>query len=210
MKQLTGQRFGRLLVVREHLAEGRRRWMCLCDCGTYRSILQQCLTRDKYPTRSCGCKKADWLSTLPATIVHGHCSMGISPTYRSWTAMMTRCYYEKHPAYYRYGGRGITVCPAWHDFTFFLIDMGKRPDGLCLDREDNDKGYDLGNCRWVTSKQQARNRRNNHILTHNGMALCLSEWVEITGLKYTTIKERIKRGWTDKEALTIPVGGRRL
>jgi hypothetical protein len=84
--------------------------------------------------------------------------------------------------------------------------MGECPsDSHTIDRIDNNKGYSPENCRWATMKEQTRNTRRNRILEFDGKSLCLQEWAEITGLKRTTIAERINRGWTVEEALTTPI-----
>jgi hypothetical protein len=90
-----------------------------------------------------------------------------SPTYLSWRSMKSRCLNENDPYYYRYGGRGITVCERWLAFEAFLHDMGERPESKVLERIDNDKGYYLENCRWATAKEQARNRSNNRLVELN-------------------------------------------
>lgn len=79
-------------------------------------------------------------------------------TYSTWHGMHNRCKNPKHPAYHRYGGRGIYVCERWSDFLNFMADMGERPVGRWLDRIDNDGIYEKNNCRWVTPKESAANR----------------------------------------------------
>jgi hypothetical protein len=91
---------------------------------------------------------------------HGHRSGGYrSRTYAAWRGMKDRCLNPKDKGFPRYGGRGITVSRAWRDsFTTFLADMGECPDGLSIERIDNDRGYEKGNCKWATPKEQANNR----------------------------------------------------
>lgn len=91
---------------------------------------------------------------------HGHAkNEGTSRTYITWMSMHSRCGYTKNVAYARYGGRGISVDPAWADFRVFLTDMGERPEGRSLDRIDNAGHYTKINCRWATPLEQTRNRR---------------------------------------------------
>lgn len=93
---------------------------------------------------------------------HGHSVNGPdgkpTRTYHTWRAMRKRCLYPSHHRYPRYGGRGITICPEWDDFSKFLADMGERPEGRTLDRIDTDGNYELSNCRWATPKEQRANR----------------------------------------------------
>jgi hypothetical protein len=213
-EDLTGRRFGRWTVTgyagRMRMQYGNRRvcvslWQCRCDCGAERTVRRDLLVRGD--SVSCGCYMR--AVTSLANTTHGHCG-GVyhdseaSPTYHSWSAMKERCNRTRHPAFQRYGGRGITVCDRWmYSFENFLADMGERPEGLSIDRIDNSKGYEPGNCHWATTKEQGRNRADNHTLTHNGLTLCLSEWAEVTGIGKTAIRERLRRGWSVSDTLMI-------
>ena len=113
------------------------------------------------------------------TKTHGHAGhYNVSGTYHTWIGMKTRCSNKNHIAYKNYGGRGIKVCDRWkNDFTAFLQDMGERPEGLTLDRENNDGNYEPGNCKWANSKQQGRNTRR----------------AKLTPLKVQVIKKLLKK-----------------
>ncbi len=138
---------------------------------------------------------------------HGHASIrrGVSPTYRSWSSMISRCLNQSDPSFDDYGGRGIRVYDQWLDFQVFLECVGNRPSPKhTLDRfPDTNGNYEPGNVRWATPLEQQRNRRNNTVLTFQDESLCISAWAERTGIKATTIYKRIfVRGWTIENALT--------
>lgn len=117
---------------------------------------------------------------------------------------MYRCYNPKHEAYERYAGRGIAVCERWRDFRNFRVDMGVRPKGLTLERVDNDKGYEPGNCEWRTPKEQANNRRDNLYLSFQDKAQHVSAWAQETGISVRLITKRLSNGWSVERALTEP------
>lgn len=108
-----------------------------------------------------------------APVRHGH-TVGrkYSPTYHSWQAMLARCRYEQRDDKAKHCGRGITMTPRWLTFEVFLADMGERPDGMTLDRRDNDGDYTPDNCRWATPTTQARNRRNAKMTYERAYEAC--------------------------------------
>src|SRR3990167_7073362 len=146
---LSGMRFGRLVVVSE---AGRDRhmnrlWKCRCDCGGASTVPRGSLLRGN--TKSCGCLQPE--RAREANTNHGGTLWRHrSPEYIAWTNMVRRCTKPRNPKYQSYGGRGIAVCERWLEgFENFLADMGIRPSpNLTLERRDNDRGYEPGNCLW--------------------------------------------------------------
>ena len=143
--------------------------------------------------------------------IHGHTSPlngGRTPTYRSWQSMISRCTQPSTPAFAHYKKRGITVCERWRDFENFLADMGLRQEGLTLERIDNDRGYEPGNCRWATRREQANNRVTNVRFEYSGRSFTFAELVRETGADKERLRSRLLRGkggpWTVEAALTTP------
>ena len=121
--------------------------------------------------------------------------------------MHERCERKDHPNYKNYGGRGIHVCDEWETYINFKewsLSHGYE-DGLSIDRIDNNGSYCPENCRFVTVKQQANNRRTNRFLEMDGILHTISEWSDITGVRYSLIYNRVQRGWSLKDAITKPV-----
>lgn len=112
-----------------------------------------------------------------------------TPTYRSWESMRQRCYCKSSPSYYNYGERGIKVCERWDTYAYFLEDMGERPAGHSIDRLDNNKDYCKENCKWSTRKEQANNRRDNHLV--GGMTL--TQFAEQHNITPNTVYYHMKR-----------------
>jgi hypothetical protein len=128
--------------------------------------------------------------------------MSESVEYRTWLKMRERCENPNNKSFGNYGGRGIKVCSRWSDFSAFIQDMGKRPAGCSIDRIDNSKGYEPENCRWASSVQQARNVRSNVLLSIDGVTATIAEWCEKqNSVGYEGIRARLRRGWSDKEAV---------
>lgn len=124
-----------------------------------------------------------------------------------WRSMRNRCLNPKSRGYENYGGRGIKVCDRWlGSFDNFKNDMGERLSGMTLERINNDGDYEPSNCRWATRKEQQNNKRNNILMTLNGVTKNVMEWSEELGIGYTTLLlRRTRYGWTDAEILTTPV-----
>lgn len=127
------------------------------------------------------------------------------PGYHSWVNARTRCYNKNSIDYPRYGGRGITMCKEWNSLVAFMADMGPKPDGHTLDRIDTNGNYEPRNCRWADWKTQQRNRRNNKVITASGRTCCIAKHAEVSNIPRNTIESRIRRGWTENDAATVPV-----
>lgn len=154
IKDITNQRFGRLVVLEptEQRKQKKVVWKCLCDCGN--EVYVDSSSLSSHNTKSCGCLSKDIART--ANLQHGYKN---TPTYNSWTTMKSRCSNSKLIEFCRYGGCGVKVCERWNDFKNFLEDMGQRPEGKTLDRIDPYGDYEPKNCRWATPLEQRHNRR---------------------------------------------------
>lgn len=204
VKDMTGQRFGRLVVLKWAGTDGNRSalWATRCDCGREKVVSRELLRSGK--TRSCGCLAHESaVESGRKKRTHG---MTDTSTYYIYQGIIQRCHNPKAPAYGEYGGRGITVCQRWLDsFESFLADMGERPEGLTLDRIDNDKGYGPDNCRWATWVEQANNRRSGVFVEHEGRRLSTAQRARELGMRQDTLMNRLKSGWSIVAALTTRV-----
>lgn len=203
VKDLTGQKFGRLTVVScgENTNGGKSRWICDCDCGKRK---EKSVTRNDLVTgkvKSCGCLYKD--SNKGRNVTHGKTGKRL---YRIWLSMRQRCNYSAGKSFKNYGGKGISVCEEWESFqNFYDWAMANGySDNLTIDRKENDKGYSPDNCRWATMKEQQNNRTNNLRITINGEEKTLSEWSKVTGIPRATLEWRVKNKWAEDE-LFMPV-----
>ncbi|WP_155418730.1 hypothetical protein [Pseudomonas fluorescens] len=203
--ELSGKRFGRLVVIAETARTGNSsKWTCLCDCGVRIDVITPSLRNGN--TSSCGCIRREMLSKRNSDSAPHKVKK--NPLYKTWSSMRARCENPNDIEYANYGGRGIQVCDRWADFLSFIEDMGDRPAGMTLDRRDVNGNYEKDNCRWATGSEQCRNKRNNRIVEHLGETLCIAEWSDRTGINKTTLNDRLNAGWTTSEALTIRPGER--
>lgn len=118
--------------------------------------------------------------------------------------MKSRCNCSNSTSYRNYGGRGIKICERWNDFLCFYADMGDPPPGTSLDRIDNARDYDPGNCKWSTPKEQSNNRRGNFLVTYMDRTQTVTQWAEEYGLSGAVLKGRLKLDWPMEKALTKP------
>ena len=208
---LTSRRFGRWTVLslakKKH---GTSYWICRCDCGTEKTVSGGNLRNGK--TTSCGCFRKEFVSQRK--FIHGRSMhFGRDATYNIWIDMRRRCGNPQSRHFVLYGGRGISVCPRWVDgegslsgFECFLADMGERPsDKHSIDREDVNGNYEPGNCRWATTAEQARNKRNTRWVQFGGESMCITDAIQRSGIPVWTVYDRLRRGWDIDRALTQPV-----
>lgn len=189
----TGIKYGRLTALSVFPSDKpNKRWLCRCDCGTECIVIGSKLASGH--TKSCGCYKSEVNSAKSK--IHGTSN---TPTFNVWQHMHRRCNDQKNQAFKNYGGRGIKVCERWSKFENFFADMGEKPEGMSIDRIDNNKGYSPDNCRWATKEEQANNTRWNVFLeTPDGERLTLSQFCKKTGKNYEAVKsKRLRKGVID-------------
>lgn len=207
VKDLTGQRFGRLTVIEQHgFTEPNKHgiryalWFCKCDCGNTCEVSSSNLGKS---TKSCGCLAKEHLSEMSkGNITHG---MARTHLYRCYHQMLNRCYRTKNDHYHMYGGRGIAVCEEWRSgfeaFRDWAFENGYQ-EGLSLDRIDVNGDYKPSNCRWINAEDQCHNKRQSRMYEFNGKVQDIAQWAKEYGMEYGTLYSRLKRGMPIEDALS--------
>ena len=198
LKDLTGQKFGKLTVIEraEKDKRGNVQWLCECECGNKKVVRGYQLTSNK--TKSCGC-------------LVGH-NNGVHYKTRTrlfniWASMKQRCSDKNSNNYKNYGAKGIKVCDEWQNNFVAFSNWAKANgynDKLTIDRIDNKKGYEPSNCRWVDMKTQQRNKSNNHLVTINGETKCVAEWCSLYPISPSAVWKRTDKGMDIVTAITKP------
>lgn len=207
-KNLIGLRFGKLTVLKRCESRNRRSmWLCKCDCGNEVELSRNHLSTGN--TKSCGCLRKDAIrKAIAASTKHNGRHTRL---YSVWITMKQRCYNNNATDYENYGGRGIVVCETWRDsfeeFKMWAYENGydeNASKGICtLERKDVDGNYEPSNCKWTTMKEQSNNKRNNVFISFNGEIKTVSQLSQEYGVKYITLYNRIKRGWSIEKALNL-------
>jgi hypothetical protein len=200
-KDISGQKFGRLLVIKPigKTKYNKTIWLCKCDCGNEKCIPITYLTSGD--TKSCGCLNSELVSKRVQT--HNKTNTRL---YKIHVNMKDRCYNQSNLAFKDYGGRNISICEEWLNkengfinFYNWAMNNSYRKD-LTLDRINNDDNYKPDNCKWSTNLEQARNRRSNIKYKNK----CIKDWCKELNLNYGTVMSRINNlNWTIEESLEI-------
>ena len=206
LRNLIGQTFGNLTVMRHVPRYGVERrkgfnalWLCRCVCGREVRVPSDKLILGR--KKSCAIAGHIWRGPPREP--------GVTALYRSeynsWRSMMGRCFDQRQHNYANYGGRGIGVCERWLGFSNFLEDMGSKPTPWhTIERLDNDRGYEPGNCRWATRKEQSRNQRRSVYIELGGRRELLIDACGRYGLPLGLVYGRLKNGWSIETALSTP------
>ena len=188
---MIGKRFGKLVVIsecEERYKNQRKLWLCKCDCGNTTKVLTNSLNSET--TKSCGCYNKE------KDIKHG---MYQTRIYRIHRGIKGRCYNKNNTAFSDYGGRGIYVCDEWlGDNGFINFNIWANQNGyndyLTIDRIDNNGPYSPNNCRWVSRKDQANNRRSTYKINYGGYYFNQKEFSESFGIAIATLQNRLYKG----------------
>jgi hypothetical protein len=199
-KDIVGQKFNRLLVLKEVKRRGKnndvRYFLCRCDCGEEKEICLCSITHGF--SKSCGCYHKEW-TAVAKTKYWTVLRKSRSEEYTVWRNMQARCYNKKLECYPRYGGKGVYVCERWLNdkdgFVNFLTDMGKRPSNkYSIERKNGHLGYEPDNCVWATIQEQSRNRSTNNWIEYSGKRMVLLDWATYLGVTENAVRRRLKNG----------------
>lgn len=204
-KDLTGCKFTKLTVIklaRKEKKGNRYRyyWQCRCECGNLKEVRTDCLTQGM--VQSCGCLKKEQ-DKINLVKNHKH-KLSHTKLWDTYYSMKSRCYNQNDKRYNDYGGRGIKICNEWlqsfDNFVQWAVLNGFKKE-LQIDRIDNNLDYSPKNCRWVSAKENCRNRRSNILIEYNNKWITLVEFAEILNIPYKTAYNRYRKKCIKREDL---------
>jgi hypothetical protein len=208
LNNLIGQKFGRLLVLKEFGRDKNRNilWECSCECGNTKITTTACLNHGS--VISCGCKNAENRDNFK-NISSKH-NKSKTRIYDIWVGINQRIKNKNNKRYRQYGGRGIVVCEEWDSenengfINFYNWSMENGYDEkLTIDRRDVNGNYEPYNCRWSDRETQMNNTTKNNYIEINGEIKTVSQWAKEYNIPTSTLSLRIKSGWS-KDRLLIP------
>lgn len=181
---VSGKKFGMLTAIE---VSGRKNkkilWKCVCECGKESIVSKSNLATGQ--TKSCGC--------VGKNKKHGMCGTRV---YKIWKDMKKRCDNQNSKEYRYYGGKGVTYCDDWSEFSSFYewaLESGYS-DELTIERIDYNGNYEPSNCKWATLKEQANNTSQNVLIEIDGVTKTLQQWADISNVNRSTIKRRYEKG----------------
>lgn len=193
---LTGQQFGRLIVLRKSDKKVGRKtyWKCKCSCGNEKDVRSDCLISGD--VKSCGClKKEQDIKNLDIDLENHH-NLTNHPLFKQWNTMNYRCENNKCHSYGDYGGRGIKVCEEWKDVRTFIkwAEGNGYKKGLTIERIDVNKGYSPENCMFITMRYQSFNKRNTVYGSYKGKLISIAKFAFEHNLKRYNVYYHNKKG----------------
>ena len=215
-KDLTGQRFGRLEVLKlDHKQQKVNKngiktgnvyyWLCKCSCGNLKVIRGTHLTNGLI--QSCGCLQKETIAKVAKETRTTH-KQSDSRIYGIYKHIKHRCYLTTDKDYINYGKRGIIMCDEWKNNFQAFYDWAMSngyTDELTIDRIDVNGNYEPSNCRWVTKEIQNKNTRRNINITYKGETHNVREWSSILNININTLYDRLRRGWSGEKTLSTPI-----
>ena len=215
-EEYIGKKFGRLTIVefshkkQRYSSCGKKNghdfyYKCKCDCGN--ETISRIADLKNGKASSCGCYRVE--RTKEINKKYETAEFWNTKLYKIYAGIKSRCLNIRNKRYIDYGARGITICDEWkNDYSLFYnwaISKGYK-DGLSIDRINNDGNYEPSNCRFVTSKIQNNNKRNNRYITYNGKTQTMKQWADELNINYRTLKSRLNiLGWSVENALNTPI-----
>lgn len=195
---LTGHKYGKLTVLKidTDIPGKKKKWLCKCDCGN--EIVTTASNLRGGHTKSCVVCGIE--ASRQAKIKHGQSHTKL---FYVWNSMKNRCENPNAKSYKDYGAKGISVCEEWHDSSKFFewAFANGYEDGLEIDRIDVYGNYEPSNCRWITKRENANNKRNNKLIDHNGMTKTLAEWSRYYDVSYKNLSRLLIKGYSMDNAI---------